>query len=53
MSEWLDDQEFYEVCQRYRHAQDMLGTGSILPTAAEAFEQLKDYIRQQIAAAPK
>ena len=41
----LDSEEFYEVCQRYRHAQDAIPLGPGFPTAAEAFEQLKEWIR--------
>jgi len=45
---WLDSQDFYEICQRYRHAQDAVPRGPGQPTAVEAFEDLKSAIRQQI-----
>jgi hypothetical protein len=41
----LETQEFYEMCQRYRHAQDAVRLHPELPTAAEAFEDLKAWIR--------
>jgi len=44
--DYLDEQEFYEVCQRYRHAKDWK-TEDGRGTASQAFEALKDYIRQQ------
>jgi hypothetical protein len=42
MTDSLDSRDFYEVCQQYRHAQDAIGE----PNAAEAFEQLKRWIRR-------
>jgi len=41
MREWLESQEFYELCQDYRHAGDIQPVHQFLPTAAEAFETLK------------
>jgi hypothetical protein len=41
MREWLDTQEFYELCQQYRWAQDGVPRGPEALTAAEAFEVLK------------
>lgn len=44
---WLDEQDFYEVCQAYRHSREIpLG----LPTPVQAFEALKDYIAARCAA---
>ena len=34
---WIASEEFYDLCQIYRHAKDVEGT----PTAAQAFELLK------------
>lgn len=45
--DWLDDQDFYEMCQQYRHAQDAVARPGFL-TAAEAFEALKEYIREHM-----
>lgn len=47
MPDSLDQREFYELCQSYRHAQDITGT----PNAAEAFELLKTWIRTYVAEA--
>ena len=44
---WLRSQEFYELCQRYRHARDVVAAGSGLPTASEAFEELQREILVQ------
>lgn len=49
--DWLDKQEFYEVCQTYRHARDMWPNVEGAPTAAEAFEALKEYIRKKVGEA--
>ena len=46
-SHWLESKEFYEVCQSYRHAQDVIAAAPNLPNASEAFEALKEYIRQK------
>ncbi|MCR4304945.1 MAG: hypothetical protein NUV63_12115 [Gallionella sp.] len=43
-ADWLDSQDFYELCQSYRHAQDVTPKAKGLPTAAGAFETLKDAI---------
>ncbi len=51
MSDYLDEQDFYEVCQTYRHAQDVLPLAPGLLTAAEAFDALKEYIRQNLQTA--
>lgn len=48
--DWLDEQEFFEVCQSYRHAEDISGALPG-PTPSEAFEALKKYIRDQISVA--
>lgn len=37
--DWLDGQDFYELCQQYRHAQEWTQ-----PTVVEAFWSLKNYI---------
>lgn len=44
MREWLDSEEFYELCQQYRWAQDGIARGPGAMTAAEAFEFLKNEI---------
>lgn len=49
-ADWLDDREFYEVCQQYRHAQDYICADPNFPSVVQAFEQLKDYIRAKSAA---
>ena len=41
LSEWLRSQDFYDLCQRYRHAQDIVAAGPGLPTASEAFEEMQ------------
>jgi len=47
--DWLDSEEFYNICQLYRHAHDA-PDGSVrldgFPTAVQAFERLKDEIAQ-------
>ena len=43
-AEWLQSQEFYELCQQYRHARDIAPSSKGLLTAAEAFENLKQEI---------
>lgn len=43
MSAWLDEQEFYELCQQYRHSQEWTA-----PPTVETFEALKAYIRAKI-----
>jgi hypothetical protein len=48
VKDWLDEQEFYDICQSYRHAKDVVADFPGMPTAAEAFEALKKYIRDQI-----
>ena len=50
---WLDEQDFYEICQVYRHARDPLPIAPGFLNAAEAFEQLKQYIRERMNAAPQ
>lgn len=47
-ADWLDEQEFYEICQQYRHARDGVERHPGLLTAAEAFEVLKAYIRERM-----
>ncbi len=49
--DWLDEQEFYEVCQTYRHASAVRANIHGFLTPAEAFEALKKYIRDQISVA--
>lgn len=43
--EWMDSQEFYELCQTYRHSRDAVPLAPGLLTASEAFEQLKSAIK--------
>jgi len=43
-SDYLDEQDFYEMCQQYRHAKDVIAPPG-LPNASEAYEALKLYIR--------
>lgn len=45
LDDWLDSEEFYELCQQYRWAQDGVRRGPGALTAVEAFEQLKSHIR--------
>ena len=40
MRTWLYSQEFYELCQQYRHAKDGIPEHDILLNAAEAFQEL-------------
>lgn len=40
--DWLDEQDFYELMQAYRHAQEWTQ-----PTVVEAFEAVKAYIRER------
>ena len=46
MSDWLDEQDFYELCQQYRHA-PLFPIDIVL----DAYEALKAHIRRQITAA--
>lgn len=39
--DWLESKDFYELCQSYRHAQDIIAAAEGQPTAGEAFERLK------------
>lgn len=48
VKDWLDEQEFFDLCQSYRHSQDAVADFPGMPTSAEAFETLKKYIRDQI-----
>lgn len=41
----LDGQDFYELCQRYRFARDVIPVAPGLPNASEAFEDIKTFIR--------
>lgn len=43
---FLEEQDFYEMCQVYRHSRDCVPNAPGHPTASQAFEELKDYIRQ-------
>lgn len=45
VKDWLDEQEFYEYCQAYRHSGLPSSPES---TVVESFEALKKYIRDQI-----
>lgn len=47
VKDWLDEQEFYEYCQNYRHSTDRPFMPGMQNTV-EAFEALKKYIRDQI-----
>lgn len=47
--DWLESQDFYELCQNYRHAPDMMKREG-QDNAAEAFERLKREIGQRHAA---
>lgn len=49
---WLDSEDFYDVCQAYRHAGDPFPKKEGLPSAAEAFQALKDHIRKHAAPQP-
>lgn len=40
---WLEEQDFYEMCQRYRHSTEFTD-----PTTVDAFEALKAHIRKQV-----
>lgn len=51
VTDWLDEQEFFDICQSYRHAGDGSPIFPGMPTAAESFEALKKYIRDQISVA--
>jgi hypothetical protein len=46
MSDWLDSEEFYELCQTYRHVNQRTSVGE--EKTAEAFEALKEYIRGKL-----
>lgn len=47
--DWLDEQDFYELCQQYRHSVEwQRGKGDL--TVANAFEALKEFIRKKIEA---
>ncbi len=41
LASWLDTQDFYELCQTYRHARDGVPLAPSLLTAAEAYDALK------------
>ena len=45
---FLNEREFYDVCQSYRHAKDINAAAPGLPTAHEAFEALKAYVRSKV-----
>ena len=38
---WLESKDFYELCQNYRHAQDIAPRAPGMDSAVEAFERLK------------
>ena len=44
MAEWLNSQDFYELCQQYRHAHDGKPAHDDLLNAAEAFDMLIAHI---------
>ena len=46
--EWLDSKDFYELCQSYRHAGDVIPRAEGFPTACEAYEALKDEIEKRV-----
>ena len=46
MPDALDEREFYELMQAYRWAHDIVPAAEGLPTAADAFENVKAYVRQ-------
>lgn len=39
----VDGQDFYELCQQYRHAKEMMPFG--VPNATQAFNNLREYIK--------
>lgn len=39
--EWLDSQDFYELCQQYRHAKDGSPPNPGSVSAVDAFDALK------------
>jgi len=41
MKAWLESQDFYELCQNYRHARDIKPHREGADTAAGAFERIK------------
>ena len=45
---WLDSQDFYELCQAYRHAEQRGVLLPGMPTAAQAYENLQAGIRAAI-----
>lgn len=44
---WLESQDFYELCQMYRHSQEWRPVPGAL-TVTEAFERLKDEISNHV-----
>jgi hypothetical protein len=49
LHDYLDSRDFYELCQQYRHARDIIPLAEEYPTAAEAFEKLKAEILKNAA----
>lgn len=47
--DWLDEQDFYEICQQYRHSNEFKRWSTQM-TTVEAFEALKTFIRRKIKA---
>jgi len=43
---WLDERDFYEIMQEYRHAPDL--EGGLPNQAAKAFEKVKQFIRRKV-----
>lgn len=39
----VDGQNFYELCQQYRHAQEMMPHGS--PNVVQAFDNIREYVK--------
>ena len=46
----LESQEFYDICQQYRHARDVTPHPG-MPTASQAFKELKEWIRTHVSGA--
>jgi hypothetical protein len=42
---WLDSEEFYEICQKYRHAKDYDWADVV---TSEKFAMLKDFIKEKV-----
>jgi hypothetical protein len=42
---WLDSEEFYEICQQYRHVKDYDWADVV---TSEKFAMLKDFIKEKV-----